>query len=94
MCALWIAHRCVKSIPLPPPQSSYQAKQRLLNGEELEEAFVAQIIEEKLNSPEIKHYGETDTCFVRSGPRLGFSMLSMKYISSFACLSYSLVVFV
>ena len=34
-----------------------QAKERLLQGEELEESFVAEIVLEKLNSPEIKHYG-------------------------------------
>lgn len=34
-----------------------QAKEKLLQGEELEESFVAEIILEKLNSPEIKHYG-------------------------------------
>ena len=41
---------------------TFQAKQKLLSGEELDEAFVAQIIVEKLSSPEIKHYGEQDPC--------------------------------
>ena len=35
-----------------------QAKEKLLNGEELDESFVAEIIVDKLNSPEIKHYGQ------------------------------------
>ena len=34
-----------------------QAQQSLLGGEELGEAFVAELITEKLGSPEIKHYG-------------------------------------
>ena len=34
-----------------------QAKAKLLQGEELEESFVIDIVLEKLNSPEIKHYG-------------------------------------
>ena len=38
-----------------------QAKERLLRGEELEESFVVDVILEKLNSPEIKHYGKLHT---------------------------------
>ena len=36
---------------------TYQSKERLLCGEELDESFVMDIILEKLNSQEIKHYG-------------------------------------
>lgn len=35
----------------------HQAKERLLRGEELDESFVMDVILEKLNSQEIKHYG-------------------------------------
>eukprot|EP00731_Ephydatia_muelleri_P001087 Em0001g1087a len=39
-----------------------QAKQRLLKGDELDDAFVGQLIAEKLASPEIKHYGYVLDC--------------------------------
>ena len=35
-----------------------QAKEKLSKGEELDETLVANIILEKLNSPEIKNYGD------------------------------------
>eukprot|EP00731_Ephydatia_muelleri_P001091 Em0001g1091a len=38
------------------------AKQRLLKGDELDDAFVGQLIAEKLASPEIKHYGYVLDC--------------------------------
>ena len=34
-----------------------EIKKKLLSGEELSESLVASIIERKLHSPEIKHYG-------------------------------------
>ena len=37
-----------------------QAKERLLNGEELGEAFMIQVILEKLDSLEIEHYGNDE----------------------------------
>ena len=36
---------------------THQAKERLLQGEELDESFVMSVILEKLNSEEIRHYG-------------------------------------
>ena len=35
----------------------YEAKEKLSHGEELDETLVANIVLEKLNSPEIKNYG-------------------------------------
>ena len=43
------------------PPCCHQAKQRLLKGEELDDVFVGQLIAEKLESSEIKHYGTFNT---------------------------------
>ena len=42
----------------------HQAKERLLRGEELDESFVMDVILEKLNSQEIKHYGMWNPVFL------------------------------